>query len=139
MPGTATYRKLRSLSPVSCGLSARTDAAAASNATRATTKRRPGLTLSGMVRIIPSSRACGSPFSCLELVEQLTDACQVAARGLARGERVQHELAGRPSERPVDQVAHQLLLRRRFRGHRHVDVRPLAFVALHQALVGHDL
>ncbi len=60
-------------------------------------------------------------------------------RGLARAERVHHQLARRAAERPVHEIADELPLRRLLGRRGGVDVRPRALVPPHQTLVGHDL
>ena len=56
-----------------------------------------------------------------------------------RRERLHHELPGRTSERAVQQIAHELPLRRFFTETGAVDVGPVSLVALHESLFRHDL
>src|SRR4051812_47202667 len=70
-------------------------------------------------------------------VNGLPDVAQLVGRGAAGRQRLQDELAGGSAERAIEQIAHELPLRRFFAQPGPVDVRAIAFVAIDEPLLRH--
>src|SRR3954466_2417238 len=73
------------------------------------------------------------------VVDRVANAFQLFRRSALGGERLHHELAGRAAEGAVQQVAHELALRRFLAEPCAIDVRAVALVALDEPLLRHDL
>src|SRR5678816_2797409 len=72
-------------------------------------------------------------------VNGLPNVAQFFRRGALGGERLHDELARRSSERPIEQVAHELTLRGLFAQPGAIDVGAIALVAIDEPLLDHDL
>src|SRR3982751_4395028 len=70
------------------------------------------------------------------VVNGVANAFQLFRRGALGRERLHHQLAG---EGAIEQIAHELALRRFLAEPRAIDVRAVALVALDEPLLRHDL